>query len=287
MCSTLRNFSRVMLRRGQARGFNSANDDVLLTRSANGHFASITLNRTEVHNALSPSVMTGIEDSLLTLRDDYKVRAVFLKASGATFCAGGDLKHMKSTANWTYEQNKAEAFRLSGVFNAIRNFPRPIIALVNGPAYGGGVGLISSCDMAFAVQTAVFALSEVTLGVIPATISPFVISKIGATASRRYFLTAERFDADEAKFIGLVNDVVADEAALSELEAKLMKSLMRCSPSAMSASKGLIEAIDGRVVDEKLRMWTAQRLADVRESADGQEGMGAFLEKRKPSWTEE
>ena len=287
MRHTFRNFTRVAPRGGWVREFNSSNADVLLTRSTNGQYASITLNRSEVHNALSPSVMTGIEDSLLSLRDDTKVRAVFLKAAGATFCAGGDLKHMKSTANWSYEQNKAEAFRLSGVFNAIRNFPRPVIALVNGPAYGGGVGLISSCDMAFAVQTAVFALSEVTLGVIPATISPFVISKIGASACRRYFLTAERFDATEAKHIGLVNDVVADETALSELEEKLMKAMMRCSPSAMSASKGLIEAIEGRVVDDKLRMWTAQRLADVRESADGQEGMGAFLEKRKPKWTEE
>lgn len=260
--------------------------DVLLSRSANGYYASITLNRTEVHNALSPSVMTGIEDSLLELRDDPNVRAVFLKAAGSTFCAGGDLKHMKSTANWTYEQNKDEAFRLSGVFNSIRNFPRPVVALVNGPAYGGGVGIISACDMAFAVQNAFFALSEVTLGVIPATISPFVISKIGPTACRRYFLTAERFDATEAKSIGLINDVVADEKALDEMEAKLMKAMMRCSPSAMSASKGLIEAIENRVVDDNLRMWTAKRLADVRESVDGQEGMGAFLEKRKPKWME-
>jgi methylglutaconyl-CoA hydratase len=281
----LRKVSSTIISRAAMRGLCSTKD-VLLTRSANGYFASITLNRTEVHNALSPSVMTGITDSLIELRDDPNVRAVFLKAAGSTFCAGGDLKHMKATAGWTYEQNKEEAFRLSSVFNSIRQFPRPVIALVNGPAYGGGVGIISSCDMAFAVESSFFALSEVTLGVIPATISPFVVSKIGATASRRYFLTAERFDAAEAKRIGLLNDLVADEKALEEMEAKLMKAMMRCSPSAMSASKGLIEAIENRVLDDNLRMWTAKRLADVRESADGQEGMGAFLEKRKPRWTE-
>lgn len=258
--------------------------DVLLTRSACQKYASIILNRVEVHNALSPSIMVGIVDSLNQLKEDKNVRAVFLKANGKTFCAGGDLKHMKSTAKWTYEQNKEEAFRLSNVFNSIRTFDRPVIALVNGPAYGGGVGIISSCDMAFAVKDAAFALSEVTLGVIPATISPFVISKIGATACRRYFLTAERFNAQEALRINLLNGIVENEEELQQLEQNLMKAMVRCSPAAMVASKQLIEEIEGQQITDELRLWTASRLADVRESADGQEGMGAFLEKRKPSW---
>jgi methylglutaconyl-CoA hydratase len=251
------------------------NPDVLLSRTPCGKYASIVLNRVEVHNALS----------LAQLKEDPNVRAVFLKANGKTFCAGGDLKHMKSTAKWTYEQNKEEAFRLSNVFNSIRTFDRPVIALVNGPAYGGGVGLISSCDMAFAIKEATFALSEVTLGVIPATISPFVVSKIGATACRRYFLTAERFNSQEAHRINLLNGIVENEEELNQLEQSLKKSMLRCSPSAMIASKQLIEEIEGQAITDELRLWTASKLADVRESVDGQEGMGAFLEKRKPSWT--
>lgn len=262
----------------------SSSGDVLLSHSTCGKYASIILNRVEVHNALSPSIMVGIVDSLNQLKENKNVRAIFLKANGKTFCAGGDLKHMKSTAKWTYEQNKEEAFRLSNVFNSIRTFDRPIIALVNGPAYGGGVGIISACDMAFAVKDATFALSEVTLGVIPATISPFVISKIGATACRRYFLTAERFNAQEALRINLLNGIVENEEELQQLENNLMKAMMRCSPAAMVASKQLIEEIEGQKLTDELRLWTASRLADVRESADGQEGMGAFLEKRKPSW---
>lgn len=264
---------------------NSTVNDVLLSYSSCNKYASITLNRTEVHNALSPSVMDGIVNSLNTLKEQTNIRAVFLKSTGKTFCSGGDLKHMKSTAKWTKTQNQEEAFKLSGVFNSLRTFDRPVIALVNGPAYGGGVGLISSCDMAFAVKDAVFALSEVTLGVIPATISPFVISKIGATACRRYFLTAERFNAQEALRINLLNGVVENEVELNNLETNLMTSMLRCSPAAMIASKDLIEKVEGQKITDDLRMWTASRLADVRESKDGQEGMGAFLEKRKPNWT--
>jgi methylglutaconyl-CoA hydratase len=195
------------------------------------------------------------------------------------------LQHMKATAQWTKEQNKEEAFKLSSVFNNISTFPQPVIAMINGPAYGGGVGIISACDMAFAVKSTVFALSEVTLGVIPATISPFVVSKIGATACRRYFVTAERFGVDEARRIGLINDIVEDQEALDAWEQSLKKSMMRCSPAAICASKDLIASIEGKVITDELREYTAGRLADVRDSPDGQEGMGAFLEKRKPSWT--
>lgn len=191
---------------------------------------------------------------------------------------------MKATAQWTKQQNKEEAFKLSSVFNNIATFPLPVIALINGPAYGGGVGIISACDMAFAVKSTVFALSEVTLGVIPATISPFVVSKIGATACRRYFVTAERFGADEARHIGLINEVVEDQEALEAREQSLKTAMMRCSPAAIRASKDLIASIEGKQITDELREYTAGRLADVRDSVDGQEGMGAFLEKRKPRW---
>ena len=260
--------------------------DILVDRTSNGNYATITINRPQVHNCLSAHVLTGLEDALASLGEDEKVRAVFLKAAGKTFCAGGDLKHMKSTANWGNEQNKAEAYRLSGVFNKIYTFPKPVIAMINGPAYGGGIGVISACDMAFAVKDAMFALSEVKLGVIPATISPFVVSKIGATASRRYMITAERFDPTEARRIGLINDIVEDQDGLDAMEESLKKAMVLCSPDAMVASKDLIASIEGKVIDDDLRMYTASRLADVRDSHDGQEGMGAFLEKRKPSWTD-
>ena len=155
---------------------------------------------------------------------------------------------------------------------------------MNGPAYGGGVGVISCFDMAISVSDAVFALSEVTLGVIPATISPFVIAKIGENAASRYFLTAERFGADEAKRLGLINEIVADSAELGEKEAMLQRAFLRCSPQALAATKQLIKGVVSRPIDSSLREWTAGCLADVRESQDGKEGMSAFLEKRKPAW---
>jgi len=233
-------------------------------------------------------VLEGFRTHLDSLRKECDsrdgLRAVFLRANGQTFCAGGDLKHMLSTGDFDYEENKAEAMALSDVFAQIRHFPRPMVGLVNGPAYGGGVGIISCLDMSFATSNSVFALSEVTLGVIPATISPFVITRIGESAANRYFLTAERFDADEAKRIGLINGVVADASKLDEEQERLQKAFLRFSPEALAGSKQLIQGVINKPIDTSLREWTAECLADVRDSADGKEGMSAFVEKRKPAW---
>eukprot|EP00949_MAST-11_sp_MAST-11-sp1_P003172 g3172.t1 len=264
--------------------FSAAAEPSVVTTevSKDGKFATVTLNRPDVHNALSPALIAQLTESVRSLADkDSDLRALFLRAEGKTFCAGGDLKHMRSTGDYTHEENEAEALVLSGLFEEVRSFPRPVIALVGGPCYGGGVGLISACDMAFALPTCKFVLSEVKLGVIPATISPFVLARIGASAASRYFLTAEMFDAAEAKHIGLLHDVVED---LDEHRQHLEKALNMCSPRALGGSKELIDQVANRPIDDSLRKWTATRLADVRESADGQEGMSAFIEKRKPSW---
>ena len=262
----------------------SAGEDLRMEKSNDGLWATLTLNRPEVHNALSEGVIQGFYDHLAELRKDPNIRAVFLRAAGGkTFCAGGDLKAMRESGSKSRQENVEEAVRLSGVFAALREFHRPTIALVNGPCFGGGVGIISSCDMAFGVPSSKFALSEVLLGVIPATISPFVIDRIGPAASSRYMLTAERFDAEEAYRIGLLHGVSED---LDATEAQLKAALVKCSPMALGSTKKLISHVSHRTpVDPALQASTAEFLADVRESADGQEGMLAFIEKRKPNWS--
>ena len=258
--------------------------DLLLERSECGLWATLTLNRPKTHNALSQGVIEGFYKHLDTLqKGDDLPRAVFLRAAGGkTFCAGGDLKKMRASGGQSREANKDEAMHLSGIFAALRSFPRPVIALVDGPCFGGGVGIISSCDMAFATPSSMFALSEVLLGVIPATISPFVIDRIGASAASRYFLTAERFDSTEAKRIGLLHDVVDN---LDDMEESLRTSIGRCSPMALGATKDLISHVSHTTpLQPGLRESTAEYLADVRESVDSQEGMLAFIEKRKPNW---
>ena len=270
----LRAFGGTAVPRSESMVVSEVSDD--------GKFATVTLNRPEVHNALHPDLISQLSSTFRGLADqESELRAVFLCAEGKTFCAGGDLKHMRSTGDYTHDENEAEAMVLSGLFEDIRSFPRPVIALVGGPCYGGGVGIISSCDMAFALPSCRFVLSEVKLGVIPATISPYVIDRIGSAAASRYFLTAEIFGSDKAKSIGLLHDVVSD---LGEIRCSLEQSLSLCSPRALGWSKDLIANVANKPITEDLRSWTATKLADVRESADGKEGMSAFIEKRKPSW---
>eukprot|EP00946_MAST-07B_sp_MAST-7B-sp1_P003058 g3058.t1 len=258
--------------------------DLLLERSQCGLWATLTLNRPQTHNALSEGIIEGFYKHLDTLENgpEGAPRAVFLRANGKTFCAGGDLKAMRASGAKSREENMDEALHLSGVFAALRSFPRPVIALVDGPCFGGGVGIIASCDMAFATPKSKFALSEVLLGVIPATISPFVIDRMGASAASRYFLTAERFDSAEAHRIGLLHDVVDD---LDGMKSSLEGSIGRCSPEALGATKKLISTVSHQTpLDMDLRRKTVEFLADVRESEEGQEGMLAFIEKRKAKW---
>eukprot|EP00041_Stephanoeca_diplocostata_P015017 m.283956 g.283956 ORF g.283956 m.283956 type:complete len:306 (-) comp19893_c0_seq1:240-1157(-) len=261
---------------------------VTLEETNNGMFANVTLSRPEKHNCLSPDVMDGLVSTLTELSArNKKLRGVFLKADGKSFCSGGDLKHMRATADFTHAENEADAMRLSGVFDALYTFPAPVIAMVAGNTFGGGLGLISACDMAFATQACKFAFTEVKLGVIPATICPYVLAKVGAPILRRYFLTAEIFDTAAAVSMGLVNEAVADADALADTEERLKAQLMNNSPSAMRDSKDLIFNVASYgTVNSTVREWSATRLAEVRDSKDGREGMSAFIEKRKPQWQE-
>jgi methylglutaconyl-CoA hydratase len=193
---------------------------------------------------------------------------------------------MKRAADYTFEENREDAMAMGNMLRRLNDLHHPTIALVQGPAYGGGVGLVSACDMAFAVHSARFTLSEVKLGLIPATIGPYVLAAIGERQARRYFLTAELFDAEEACRIGLVHQVVEDAAALAKIRERIASSLKKCAPGAVSDAKDLIANVAGRFIDEDLVADTARRIAERRASLEGQEGITAFLEKRKADWVE-
>eukprot|EP00035_Acanthoeca_spectabilis_P007559 m.138164 g.138164 ORF g.138164 m.138164 type:complete len:296 (+) comp13996_c1_seq1:305-1192(+) len=266
------------------RWCSAAAKPVVFDVTDNGKFATVTLNRPEIHNALSPDTMDGIVTAFRELEGNSDLRAVFLKAEGKSFCAGGDLKHMRATADFTFEENCADAMRLSGVFDSIYNFPQPVVAMVGGNVFGGGLGVLSACDMVFAVAPTKFAFTEVKLGVIPATIAPYVISKIGVPAARRYFLTAEVFGTAEAARMGLVNDVVEDGEELNKLESQLKEQMLLNSPAAVRACKELIFTVGDAQITTETRELTAEILARTRDSDDGREGMSAFNERRKPRW---
>lgn len=245
--------------------------------------ARVTLNRPEVHNALDDALISGLLASLEKIAADGAARLVILTGQGASFCAGGDLAWMRRTADYTYEQNLADAMTLARLLHTLHMMPQPTLALVNGPAYGGGVGLVACCDIAIAADTAKFSLSEVRLGLIPATISPYVVRKIGEARARRYFLTAEVFEAADAESLGLVHEVVP-AAGLEEAAAWFIKRLREGGPHAQAAAKQLIARVAGAPIDEELMEDTARRIADARASAEGKEGTEAFLAKRAPSW---
>jgi methylglutaconyl-CoA hydratase len=248
-----------------------------------GGIARVTLNRPEVHNALDDALIGGLLESLEQIAADGAVRLVMLTGQGASFCAGGDLAWMRRTADYTHEQNLADAMTLARLLHRLNTMPQPTVALVNGPAYGGGVGLVACCDIAVAADTAKFSLSEVRLGLIPATISPYVVRKIGESNARRYFLTAEVFEAADAQRIGLVHEVVA-AADIDKGAQYFVKRLREGGPAAQGAAKQLIARVAGAAIDEALMEDTARRIADARASAEGKEGTEAFLAKRPPSW---
>ena len=248
-----------------------------------GGIARVVLNRPDVHNALDDALIGDLLASLDKLAADRSVRLVILTGQGASFCAGGDLAWMRRTADYTYEQNLADAMSLARLLHTLNTLPQPTLALVNGPAYGGGVGLVACCDMAIASDAAKFSLSEVRLGLIPATISPYVVRKIGEGNARRYFLTAEVFEAADAQRLGLVNEVV-QAAGMAEAAGWFIKRLREGGPEAQAAAKQLIARVAGAPIDEGLMADTAERIANQRASAEGKEGTEAFLAKRHPKW---
>ncbi len=255
---------------------------VLVTVDSKG-VATVTLNRPEIHNAFDEETIAILTRKLRALGDDEDVRVVVLNSRGASFCAGADLKWMKRAADFSEAENLQDASALAELLLVLDTLPKPTVALVQGPAYAGGVGLICACDIAIAAASARFAITEVRLGLIPAVISPFVINAIGESRARRYFLTGERIGSAEAERIGLVHEVVPDEALTVRGET-FIKMLLQGGPNALSEAKALIATVHGRSLDNEMLVDLAKRIARVRVSDEGQEGIGAFLDKRKPGW---
>ncbi|GAA4033046.1 enoyl-CoA hydratase/isomerase family protein [Actimicrobium antarcticum] len=245
--------------------------------------ATVTLNRPDVRNAFNDTSIAELTTAFLELGANDTVRAIVLNASGVAFCAGADLNWMKQMAGYSPTENLADAQCLATMLRTIYFCPKPVVASVQGDCYAGGMGLVAACDIALAADHVNFCLSEVKLGLIPATISPYVIKAMGENAARRYFLTAERFNAAEAMRIGFVQQAVpADQ--LDATVAAIVKALVSASPHAVREAKRLVRDIGGAPVTDALIADTAERIAAIRASDEGREGVRSFLEKRKPGW---
>jgi methylglutaconyl-CoA hydratase len=247
-----------------------------------GHVARITLNRPDVRNAFNDEMLEDLLEVFGAIRDDAEVRVVVLTGKGDAFCAGADLRWMKRVVDYTYEENYEDSLRLARMLYEVYSCPRPVIARVNGPAIGGGTGVVAVCDIAVASEKAFFAFSETKLGLTPAAISPYLLKRMGEKNLRECFLTGERFTAARAAEMGLVNAVVP----AGELDAavdKKVKQILSGGPEALAVSKKLIREIAEKSIQEN-GPYTAEVIAKLRTSEEGQEGMNAFLAKRKPSW---
>jgi methylglutaconyl-CoA hydratase len=254
-----------------------------LTVTIDDAIARVTLNRPELRNAFNEQSIAELALAFDELGRNELVRAIVLGANGPAFCAGADLNWMKKMAGYSDSENRADAMRLADMLRTIYACPKPVVAKVQGDCYAGGMGLVAACDIAVSADAANFCLSEVKLGLIPATISPYVIKAMGEQAARRYFLTAERFDAREAHRIGFVHEIVP----AADLDAKvsaIVQSLANNSPNAVREAKTLVRDVVGQPVTQALLEDTAQRIAGIRASLEGREGVASFLEKRRPSW---
>ncbi len=248
-----------------------------------GAVATVTLNRPDVRNAFNDEVILEVTAAFKDLGARADVRCIVLAANGTAFCAGADLRWMRSMADYTREQNLEDAGRLAEMMRTVYESPKPTIARIQGDVYAGGTGLVAACDIAVSVDTAHYCLSEVKLGLIPATISPYVIRAMGVRAAQRYFLTAERFSAAEALRIGFVHEVVTADA-LDAKVAELAQALSNAGPAAVKACKKLLQDVAGHDITPELVAMTVGSIADVRVSPEGREGLQSFLNKRKPNW---
>ena len=247
-----------------------------------GAVGVITLNRPEIRNAFDDALIASLTGALKEMDADGSVRTVLLAGNGPAFCAGADLNWMKRMAGYGYEQNLADARALAAMLKTLDRLSKPTVARVHGPAFAGGTGLVAACDIAIGSPEAIFALTEVKIGLSPATISPYVIRAIGERAARRYFLTGERFGAEEAHRLGMLSKVSPAEKLDADVD-EILKHLVQGGPAAMAKIKDLIRAVSNRV-DDALIDDTAQRIAEIRVSAEGREGIASFLDKRKPGW---
>jgi len=254
-----------------------------LNLTIESQLATVTLNRPDVRNAFNETTIAEITQVFRQLDTEPQVRAVVLAANGSAFCAGADLNWMKKMADYTHAENLADAGQLANMLAAIYHCSKPVVAKIQGDCYAGGMGLVAACDVAISVDTANYCLSEVKLGLIPATISPYVIKAMGESAARRYFVTAERFAASQAQRIGFVHEVVTAEALDSKV-AEIVKALVSNSPNAVRQAKKLVQDIASREITPALVAETVEGIAQIRASEEGREGVRSFLEKRKPSW---
>ena len=245
--------------------------------------ATVTLNRPDVRNAFNEDVIAELTQAFTQLGQQADVRCIVLAANGPAFCAGADLNWMRRIADYSHAENLADAAQLAEMLRVIHSCPKPTVARIQGDAVAGGTGLVAVCDVAVTVDTAHFCLSEVKLGLIPATISPYVIRAMGERAAHRYFLTAERFNAAEALRIGFVHEVVTADA-LDATVAQITRALLAASPDAVTSCKQLVHGVAGQEISTALVAMTVQAIADSRTSVHGREGVESFLQKRKPNW---
>jgi methylglutaconyl-CoA hydratase len=251
-----------------------------------GPVARFWLDRPDVRNALNGAVIRELAAAFAAIADEAQsgsVRVVVLGGSGKAFCAGADLAFMREMGGYTWEQNRADAEKLAAMLWTMFTCPVPVVARIHGDCYAGGLGLAAVCDIRIAADNATFCLSEARLGLLPATISPYVVRAVGEQAARRYFVTAERFDAAAARACGLVHEVVTAEALDPKVD-EIVAAIVANGPMATIACKQLVQDVAGREITAELRSETARRIADIRASAEGQEGVKSFLEKRKPVW---
>jgi methylglutaconyl-CoA hydratase len=263
-----------------------ANDDLVLIDAGADGTVFVTINRPQKKNAFDAATIAALHEAFLTLHGSDGIRLVFLRGAGGTFCAGADLEWMRDAVDWSESDNRDDAMGLAKMLKALHDVPALTVALVEGAAMGGGAGLVAACDMAVAVKGAKFAFSEVRLGLIPATIAPYVIEAVGARTARRLFATAELFDADAARDFGLVDRVLPSADALDGLIAELSTAMRANAPGAVGDAKRLVHHVAGHKLDSALMDDTAKRIARARVSDEGQEGVRAFLDKRKPRWAE-
>ncbi len=249
-----------------------------------GRVGRVWLDRPEVRNAFNAVMIGELREGFRSLAADDAVRVVVLSGRGPSFCAGADLAWMREGIGYAPEQNLRETLDLADCLHDLYSLPKPTVARVNGPAIGGGTGFLAACDIALASTEARFGLSEVKIGVVPAAISPYVLRRIGESRARQYFLTGERFDAFRAEAIGLVNAAVPPAELDARVEA-IVASLLSSGPEALAKAKELITRVPAMSFEEAKR-YTAEMIASLRTSAEAQEGMAAFLEKRKPKWSE-
>ncbi len=250
----------------------------------NGHVARVFLNRPEVRNAFNDGVIAELREAFDGFALDASLRAVVLGGHGKAFCAGADLNWMKAMAGYDWERNRADAQKMADMLWAIDSCPVPVVGRVHGDCYAGGVGLAACCDVLVAARGVQFCLSEAKIGLLPATIGPYVVRAMGEQAARRFFVTAERFDADAAARFGFVHQVV-DADGLDAAADAVVAAIVANGPQAVRACKQLVKDVAGRPIDPALRSDTARRIADIRASSEGREGVASFLDKRPAAWS--